>query len=412
MTSEANPDRRNALTAMAGTASAGLACAGRPTGDSSPEPTPPRFPAEAGRHIAGEIVHIDSINRRGGLRLDGDQARYFTGPPHWFALLPHAPVWHLGARAELRDLPLGCHVHGHFIKPPKGEESTIPPLPGEKMSFTIAENHAAILEDDFSYYQRRGQAWKVVSINAEKEKIDLEPVLIKPPAGAGNLPGAGGAGQLVKHGMNKPQTFDIDSRSEVWSGNLLAGVSAIKPGMTVQFNLAWAQGWGQGEFRVGKIWIDAESREAAGERQRQRHIQFERERWTAGWIDHVDHNDYGGGIVTITLFEVDKQILDDLWADRGERIAVAVAEKTRRTWFHRSDRKFAKLVEWKNLENPPLGSSPVRLRLHFTELLAGYSTGGYVRVKAERWKFVTVPPEERLTSRADQERGARMVLPW
>jgi hypothetical protein len=38
--------------------------------------------------FSGELVCIDPINRRGGLRLDGDEGRYFTGPPHWFALLP------------------------------------------------------------------------------------------------------------------------------------------------------------------------------------------------------------------------------------------------------------------------------------------------------------------------------------
>jgi len=180
----------------------------------------------------------------------------------------------------------------------------------------------------------------------------------------------------------------------------------------VQFKLAWAQGWGQNEFRVGRLWLDEGSRTLATERQRQRHVQYERERWTAGWIDQVEHFDYGGGIVTLTLFDVDQEILDDLWKDREERIAVAASEKTRRTWAHRSDRKFAKLVEWKRLDSAPLGSSGVQLKLKFVELLAGYTPGACVRVKAERWKFVSMPPEERLTSREDQQRGSRMVLPW
>jgi hypothetical protein len=212
--------------------------------------------------------------------------------------------------------------------------------------------------------------------------------------------------------MNKPYTFDIDVRSEVWSGRQLVDLAAIKPGMTVQFNLGWCQGWGQDEFRISRIWIDDQSRAFATERQRQRHVQYERERWTAGWIDHIEHFDYGGGIVTLTLFEVDPEILDDLSRDREERIAVAVSHKTRRTWFHRSDRKFAKLVEWKTLNAPPLGSSGVQLKLKFVELLAGYESGAIVRVKAERWKFVTMPPEERLTSAGDQELANRMVLPW
>ena len=382
----------------------------------------PRFvEANQARHISGELVYIDAVNRRGGIRLDGDQGRYDSGPPHWFALLPYAPVWHNGARAELRDLPLGTHVHGDFVPPPASEEATIPPLPDDKKQFAIPENHALLMEDDFSFYQRRGQAWKVVSIDVAKEKIKLEPVPI-PQTAASNtaapteqqalLPRGDVTGKLVNVGINTPFTFDIDVRSEIWQGRQLVELSTIQPGTTVKFNLAWCQGWGQNEFRIGRLWLDEQSRTLATERQRQRHVQYERERWTAGWIDHVEHFDYGGGIVTLTLFEVDQEILDDLWNDREERIAVAVSEKTRRTWAHRSDRKFAKLVEWKRLDSVPLGSSGVQLKLKFIELLAGYTPGACVRVKAERWKFVSIPPEERLTSRDDQQRGARMVLPW
>ena len=416
-------DRRVALSALATLTAVGGVMVTDSSGmiAAETESRPIRFPATPGKYISGELVYIDAVNRRGGIRLDGDQGRYFTGPPHWFALLPYAPVWHHGARAELRDIPLGTHVHGYFLPPPPGEEATIPPMPDEKKQFAIAENHAMLLEDDFSFYQRRGQIWKVTSIDPAKEKINLEPIVIRSPAAAPGsdaatrplaTPGAGGPEQLVKDGMNKPYTFDIDVRSEVWSGRQLVDLDAIKPGMAVQFNLGWCQGWGQDEFRVSRIWIDDPSRAFATERQRQRHVQYERERWTAGWIDHIEHFDYGGGIVTLTLFEVDPEILDDLSRDREERIAVAVSHKTRRTWFHRADRKFAKLVEWKTLNAPPLGSSGVQLRLKFVELLAGYESGAIVRVKAERWKFVTMPPEERLTSAADQALANRMVLPW
>ena len=54
----------------------------------------------------------------------------------------------------------------------------------------------------------------------------------------------------------------------------------------------------------------------------------------------------------------------------------------------------------------------MQLKLKFVELLAGYTPGAIVRVKAERWKFVSMPPEERLTSANDQDRAERMVLPW
>ncbi len=414
-------DRRAALSVLTSMAAGIMLPEASWAADADTASLSHHFPTQSGKYISGELVYIDAINRRGGIRLAGDQGRYSTGPPHWFALLPYAPVWHNGARAELRDLPLGTHVHGYFLPPPPGEEATIPPLPDDKKQFAIAENHALLLEDDFSFYQRRGQAWKVASLDLVQEKIHLEPIVSKPlgksaASEAENRPalppGSGEPGHLVEDGLNQSYTFDIDPRTEVWSGRQLVDVSTVQPGMTVIFNLGWSQGWGQDEFRVRSLWIDDESRDFATERQRQRHVQYERERWTAGWIDHIEHYDYGGGIVTLTLFGVDQEILDDLWHDREERIAVAVSHKTRRTWFHRADRKFAKLVEWKNLDSPPLGSSGVQLKLKFVELLAGYVPSAIVRVKAERWKFVTMPPEERLTSADDLQRSNRMVPPW
>lgn len=360
-------------------------------------PEPDAFaPIAKAQYLAGELVYIDPVNRRGAIRLHGNEkGRYSVGPPHYFALLPYATVRYNGAHAELRDLPLGTHVHGYFFVPPKGEEDTIPPLPEEHQRFAVPYNHAISLEDDFSFYQRRGQSWKVVSLDSENGKINVEPV-----------------GRKAEDGINTPYTFDIDPRTRIWQDRRLSDLADIKPGTTVQLNVGWATNWGQREFGVVDIWLDDTSRTFATEIQRRRHLRYERDHWAPGWIDDVEPFDFGGGIVTLTLFDVDRELIEDLRRDKDERIAVAVAEKTRRTWIHRSDRKFASLVEWKEIENPPLGSSGVQLRLKFVELLSGYRPGRCVRVKAENWKWVSVPPEERITSRAEQEQGAKMVLPF
>ena len=360
-------------------------------------PDPRQFaPLDKARYIAGELVYVDPVNRRGAIRLHGDEnGRYWSGPPHYFALLPYATVWYNGAHAELRDVPLGTHVHGYFFVPPKGEENTIPPLPDEHTRFTVPHTHAVSLEDDFSFYHRRGQSWNVVSIDVDNEKINVEPT-----------------GQKTEDGMNTAYTFDIDTRTRIWKDRRLSDLGDVEPGTTVQLNLTWAQGWGQKEFRVGDIWLDDISRKFATEMQRRRHLRYERQRWTPGWIDDVEAFDFGGGIVTLTLFEVDRELIEDLRRDKDERIAVAVAEKTRRTWIHRADRKFAKLVEWKEIQDPPWGSSGIQLRLKFVELLSGYKPGRCVRVKAENWEWVSVPPEERITSREEQELGEKMVLPF
>src|SRR5471032_2812539 len=78
-------------------------------------------PVAKGTYLSGELVIVDAVNRRGALRLDGD------GPLHYFAMLPYGIIGYHGAPAELRDIPLGTHLHGYFHLPPAGEETTIPP---------------------------------------------------------------------------------------------------------------------------------------------------------------------------------------------------------------------------------------------------------------------------------------------
>ena len=139
-------------------------------------PDPAKFaPMAKARYLSGELVYMDAVNRRGGIRIDGGESgRYWAGPIHYFALLPYATIWQNGARAALRDLPLGTHMHGWFFLPPKGEEDTIPPIPdslGYK-KLIVPENHALMLADDFTHYANHGQIWKVKGVEIDKEVLE------------------------------------------------------------------------------------------------------------------------------------------------------------------------------------------------------------------------------------------------
>jgi hypothetical protein len=346
---------------------------------------PPKFPpADAGKYFSGELVFVDAVNRRGALRLDGD------GPLHYFAMLPYGMIGYNGAPAELRDVPHGTHMHGYFHQPPAGEEETIPAHQRSQ-----PHNHAIALEDDFSYYQRRGQAWKIVSIDLKKGKLDVAPT-----------------GKLVKDGINGRHTFDIDSVTRIWKERKLVDLEGLAPEQAVQLNLSWCQGAQNKEFLVTDIWLDEESRKFTTEMQRRRHVRYQQQRWLPGWIDHVEHFDYGGAIITITLFGgMDPSLYADMKDTRETGFWVAAAEKTLRTWFHRADRKVGRVLDWKETENPPLGSSGIQLRLKFAEVLEGYRPGRCVRLKCDRWAFVTMPFEERVKSLDEQKRSATMNLP-
>lgn len=353
-------------------------------------------PAGAGTYLAGELVIVDPANRRGALRLDGNAGdRYHAGPLHYFAMLPYGMLWYNGAPAELRDIPLGTHVHGYFFVPPVGEESTIPPLPKDMERYQVKQNHAVSLEDDFSFYQRRGRAWKIISLDAAKGKLNVAPT-----------------GDAIKDGINTPYTIDIDDVTRVWRGRQLVDLAAIAPEQVVQLNLGWSPGWRDMEFTVTEIWLDDESRKTATDLQRRRHVRYEKQRWLPGCIDQVEHNDYGGGIVTLTLYGgMDPSLYAELKATQDKGFGVAAAEKSLRTWAHRADKKIGQVLEWKETPNPPAGSSGIQIRLKFTELLEGYRPGRSVRVKCHDWIFVTMPVEERVKSLEDQKRSAVFALP-
>jgi hypothetical protein len=358
---------------------------------------PGKFPAaNSGTYLSGELVIIDPVNRRGGLRLDGNEPndRYHSGPLHYFALLPYGMISYNGAPAELRDIPPGTHVHGYFHLPPVGQEATIPPLPKGQERYQINQNHALSLEDDFSFYQRRGQAWKVVSLDSVKGKMNVAPT-----------------GEMAKNGINTPYSFDINDVTRIWKGRTVVDLAEIAPGQTVQFNLGWSPGSRDKEFTVTELWLDEDSRKFSTDLQRRRHVRYQKQRWLPGWIDHVEHNDYGGGVVTFTLFGgMDSSLYADLQATQDKGFHVAVAEPTLRTWFHRSDRKLGKVAEWQESENPPPGSSGIQIKIKFAELLEGYRPGHCVRVKADTWAFVTMPPEERIKSVEEQQ--SSKVLSW
>ncbi len=356
-----------------------------PAAEPAKEAKSPKFVSDdAGKYFSGDLVIVDAINHRGALRLDGD------GPMHYFAMLPYGMIGYNGAPAELRDVPLGTHVHGYFHEPPAGEEETIP----AHQRFQ-KHNHAITLEDDFSYYQRRGQAWKIVATDLKKGKLDVA-----------------ATGKLVKDGINGKYTFDIDSVTRVWKERKLVELDRIAAEQTVQLNLSWSQGAVNKEFTVTDIWLDEESRKFATELQRRRHVRYQQQRWLPGWIDHIEHFDYGGALLTITLFGgMDPSLYADMKASRETGYWVATAEKTLRTWFHRADRKVGRVLDWKEIENPPLGSSGIQVRLKFTEVLEGYRPGRNVRLKCDRWAFVTMPFEERVKSPEEQKRSSTMILP-
>lgn len=224
------PDRRTALLGMAAAASVPLlAGTGFAADNAEYVPKAGEFPPPgAGVYLAGELVEIDHVNRRGAIRLvgDNDDSRYHSAPSHRFAMLPFGWLRYHGAPAELRDIPIGTVLHGTFLLPPSGD-TTIPP---SKDKYVPRHSHALALEDDFSFYRRQGRAWKPASVSLTyymQGKKDWRAL----PIHAGTLTATPtGTGT---NGLTGEQKFTVDRSTRLWRGNGLVEWEDLGPDAVV-----------------------------------------------------------------------------------------------------------------------------------------------------------------------------------
>src|SRR5215217_1516746 len=117
---------------------------------------PGEFPPEGTSHaIAGELIALDHVNRTGTLRPDRTDAqrRGDWDRPLAFEMLPYGSISYHGAPAELRDLPIGTHLHGQFyLEPsaaPADKKEKKPPV---REATEAPFKRVLKLEDDFSYF--------------------------------------------------------------------------------------------------------------------------------------------------------------------------------------------------------------------------------------------------------------------
>ena len=354
-------------------------------------PRPGVFPSKgSGIQVHGDLVVSDSVNRRGALR----EKR--STPRHYFAMLPYGMVWYHGAPADIRDLPPDIHMHGQFLLPMEGEEKTIPLSDNLiKDHKNLRYNHAILLEDDMSFYSRRGRSWKVIGFEqgggpAPRLKLSVEPV-----------------GPEIEGGINKSTLFDIDDSTRIWQKRQLVSREAIKSGQLVQVNLTWGP---FDSLATTDVWLDENSLEASREIQRNRHLKLIRSRFLPGWVDEVKNYDSGGGEVTVTFFGgMDSSLYSDI--RKSQKVKICNAENTLRTWnYHQEHASHATIIEKKDIKNPPLGSSDLQVKLKVVRMVDGFRPGRIVRVKGP-WTYVLLPWDEHINSEEAYQRSKKMILP-
>jgi len=372
------------------------ACASSLHAGGPPIASPDEFPPPGSAHyLAGELTLIDHVNRRGILRPDrlDHYNKYHWDLPHHFVLLPYGSVHYHGAPAALHHVPIGTHLHGWFYLGPEGEfepeltksnyiakTRNRPNLRSPDAQFSSALR----FEDDFTFYQRQGVGWKILSIDPEEEALTARRVKL-PEANPETLADP-------PLGLTGEQTFDYDEATRVWRERRIGSWDEVAPGQIVQINLTWATLYGPG--RLTDVWIDAESRRVASETQARLHRQHQRRRGVPGRVDAVDHQGGSKGVVTVTLYAgSDPKLYEEL---ESGTVLAAVVEPSLRSYDQAGDARGGPVLDVRRNKNPPPGSSGIQLDYRMHVLLEGIRPGRTVRLFDRDWPRPTLPREEHL----------------
>lgn len=354
-----------------------------------------KFPPEGSAHaISGELIFVDHLERRFHFRVDRNdsQDRGLWDLPVDAEMLPYGSIWYHGAPADLRDIPLGTHLHGLFYQRAEDDRTPMPPTAHNRRTAETDFRRCFRLEDDISYRARQKQTWRIGSVDLAARKLfaTLE--------AEGGLAGA------------KPQAFDLTSAMRVYEGNGFGTLQSLKPGQSVLFNLTWATLYGPG--RITEIWLDEPSRALAAAQQLEVHRNHVRERGLPGWVTAVDDE---AQIVTILFFgNVDPKLFEEIMLTNPEPIGwplskpednpaaakgtIAVARESLMTYDPVNDRKGGNILDVKKVPLEP-GSSGVQVRVKCDMLLEGYRPRRVVRFYPATWKVLALPREEQYQGR-------------
>lgn len=335
---------------------------------------PGEFPPEGSAHyLAGELIALDHINRTGVLRPDrtNAQRRGDWDLPLPFTLLPYGSLSYHGAPAELRDIPIGTHLHGQFYLGEQ-EAKDDKAAKGKKLSTVGAFNKALRLEDDFSFLKRQQRTWRVDAVQLDTGTLTVT-----------------GVGPAANQVDAKPMAFKIGPSTRVWKAGCMGSLGDIATGESLLINLTVCTLKGPG--RCLTLWLDEVSRDVATTHQLEVHRQFQREHGLAAWVDEVDNQ---RGIVAVTLFAgFNPKLKDDFVLN--EVVTACVAEDSLRTWDQINDRKSGPVLEVQTVPTGP-GNSGVRLKFKPDVLLEGFRPKRIVRLFSSKWKVDDLPREERL----------------
>ena len=383
----------------------GLVLVATPASAEEPyRPVAGKFPdLEKAHTYRGELVFVDHVNRRGSLRVLGVGV-FRRNDPHPFAMLPYGMIRYHGAPADLRDIPLGTILHVTAYLPPDPKLSSVPVLPVDSkdrdanhyrgIGVFPAENHVLLLEDEPSYCQRTGMAWKLKGLD-----------LAKPPGPilATLEPKQGGDGKAAE------QKLTFDHATRIWRGrealsvaDLIAEGKKSLDGQSLQLGLTWKP-CPDGIFlrlHISDIWLDDTAMQRSAQNQAETHKAFIRSRWMPAWVDSVEYGKFGRAKVTVTLFGgMDPALYADF--QKANTARINAAENTlKHAGGHYGPAHMASkgpITDVIKLPGAaPMGSSGIQVVMETDLIIEGIRPGKVVRIHPGPWAAVDLPREEYL----------------
>jgi hypothetical protein len=363
-------------------------------------PEPGKFPPPD-KSVAydGQLVFVDHANRRGSIRVPGEEL-FYRSQPRPFAMLPYGMIRHHGAPADLRDIPLGTMLHGRFYLPPDPLVSSVPVVKRGTDTHP-AENHAILLEDEPSYCLREGKVWRLQEVEIQGREGTVV-------ANRGPLEEA--------EDQESEQQMTIDAATRIWRGrerltmeDLIteglwpASGKKSLDGQIVYLGISWkpAGTWARrvgNRFHVSDIWLDETAMQRASQQQTEVHKSLIRSRWMPAWVDAVEYGEFGHATVTATLFG---GMAPSLYADftKGTQGQIGASELT----LKHSSGNYGQghlairgpIVDVTKSDNDaPLGSSGIQISIKVDLVLEGFRPGNIVRIRPLSWPDDAVPREE------------------
>jgi hypothetical protein len=358
------------------------------------------FPPEGSAHaVSGELIQVDHLERRFQIRVDRNDSQQagFQDLPLEAGLLPYGSVWYHGAPAALQDIPLGTHLQGLFYISDPDDKTPLPPTPNNRKTAEWEFRRCLRLEDDFSFYSRQKQLWKIESVDLQAMKATASIQNRSEPS-------------KIIQSSPKTLTFDLLSSTRVLKAKGFDTLAALQPGQHVLFNLTWATLYGPG--RITHVWLDEESRTLATTQQLETHRIYTRERGLPGFVTAVNDAKQH---VTITFFDgIDAKLFEELkgidekpqgWPfsvpednPNAPKGGIAVARPSLMTYDPVNDRKGGNIVAFNKIPVSP-GCSGVQITVKCGMMLEGYRPRRVVRFYPATWKVESLPLEERFEGR-------------